>query len=186
MQPIPNPREAERFYAIKVYRAAEYSWPEIIQFLIDDGLIECKNHRRFRPSKGAAEVCMTCEMTVTQFWRRNLQNLSDEEVSLLEVRWQFTEALEWSARMCRDHARRDIEDITEVTTIGEDGKPVTVRTIHRETKIDRGLLRLYAHLRERIAKVSGLDIEDPDPLAKTQRKLLEPYERTDADEGAPN
>jgi hypothetical protein len=190
MADAPAARETERWRALKILRAAEMPWSEIVNSLTESGLLDCRNHSETRTTPGGLTFCTTCEDTVTQFWRRNAHKLREDEVDVLEARWSWERGQEYVARMCREHVVRDVEIVTDKTEMvmvktesGAVEKPVTTRTVRRERQIDRGLLQLLSTVYDKMARLRGVDVDNPDPAGPTQRKLMHVFERNQHDEG---
>lgn len=159
------------------------SFVEMIPPLQQLGLLTCQESHRKRPAHGG-EVCESCEATVNQSWRRYLAKLGATKEDAYEVRGTWLHGQETVARICMERYRQEIEIVTTrtemvartstdaagvVTTTHE---PVETTTVRKETKIHTALLRLYLDVRDKVARVGGLNIDKAVSRDFTRRRLL--------------
>lgn len=170
-----SPYEIERWRALKAMKSSYMTWPEIVNALISEGLLECQNrdgtpHVAKRVSSDGIPFCSTCENTVTQFWLRNVAKLKADQPAIDEVAWHWRNAHEDIERVCREKAVRTSVRVSErvemVSITSADGtvteKPVTTRTTTTEWLIDRGLLHLRSIVHDKMARMAGIDVDDAD------------------------
>lgn len=169
-------REAERWKQMKILRAQGLEFWEWVKPLHARGLLECRNCKAGTPNNRVTsdgdEVCMTCEDTLTQFWRRNIRRLAVEEAVVLEVKGEWIAAHQHIAKTCLRNMVVTAEVTTEKTVIEkrtrvENGKeivdlvPVTTTTTRREHKMNVSVARLLGDVQDKMAKMAGLDVTDP-------------------------
>jgi hypothetical protein len=163
--------ELDRWAVMKVLFAEGKSFPDMLPVLSDLGLIECKKEHRQRKGRDGATVCATCEMTISQGWRRGLSRLSETEAIASEVLGAWIEAHEFIARTCRERTIQTVK-ITTTRTENVDGKAVVSVTVREETRVNQGLLRLLSETQDKIARATGVDLDDPEALAPVPRSKV--------------
>lgn len=180
-------REQLRWRHMKALRYEGFDFVDMVKPLQALGLLECRNCEAGTPitrtTATGDEICTTCEDTITQFWRRNLRRLATEEAEVLEVKGGWIEAHLYIAQTCRKNAVITAEVITErtenverVETVnGQEVKtvvPVTVRTVRRERRVNLAAVRLLSEVHDKMAKMAGFDLADPDFDQPVPRKKL--------------
>lgn len=174
--------EMDRWDVIKVLYAEGKSFPEMLPVLVELGQIECKNEHRKRKGRDGATVCATCEMTVSQEWRRGLARLSETEAIASEVMGGWIEAHLFIAKTCRERTIQAVK-ITTTRTETIDGAAVSTVTVREETRVNHGLLRLLSDTQDKILRATGVDIDDPDALATVPRSKVRVTRSTGAGTG---
>jgi hypothetical protein len=169
-----------RFERIKVMKIQKLKFRDMVEPLRAEGLLTCQNCTngtpRKRASKSSGEVCRTCENTLSVFWKRNITRLADDDVDLLEVKWEWIEGKRHLQRIALERSQqRVVITTTRRETVADDkGNPVTTEYVTErvENRIYPELLRLYDDLGDDIARINGLDTEDPESLTPSPRSKV--------------
>lgn len=147
-----------------------------------------------RTAKRNAEVCASCEHAIGEQWRRNHARLRDDEPDVDEQRWKWFADQEWIIATARaDYRQRVVITTTKRKQVepipgsmwtvrvklenGEveqrlypaesiEGIAEIVETTERvEHRIYPQLLELMSEVRDKVARVAGVDVDevgDPD------------------------
>lgn len=177
-----NDLELNRTDVMWILHAEGRTFAEMAPPLIQLGLLTCNPEHRRRASWGG-EVCQTCEGTLRVTWHRYLARIGATKEDADEVRGKWLHAYEEVAEICMKRYVQDVEIVTtrvETVTLTNivDGVPVVtqtqmpVTTTRKETKIHTALLRLYLDVRDKVARVGGLNIDKAIPRSPTRRRLL--------------
>lgn len=174
--------DTDRASAMIVLYAQGLSFWEMIKPLNACGMLACQTTHRFRQTSHGA-VCVTCENTLFVSWRRHMKAIGATDADLAAVKGEWFTVHETVERIC---AQRAIQQVVVETTRTEvvDEKDVTVKTIRTETHINVGLLRLWVDVRDKIARMQGLNVKNPASSRKIQRRLMRVYEREADGSGA--
>lgn len=160
--------ESDRWHVLKVMHAEGMTFPEMLPVLFEHGLLVCQKDHRKRKGRDGATVCATCENTITVEWKRGLARLTETEADLLAVKGAWMDAHEFIDATCRRNIRvkrqATVTRTTEVVQMVE-GKEVvtrnTVTTTSEEWRINVGLLKLLAEVRDKMARVGGMNVDRP-------------------------
>lgn len=175
--------ESDRWQVIKVLFAEGKTFPEMIPILGELGLLECKKDHRTRRNRDGSSVCATCEMTISQQWRRGLARLTEQEADVLAVKGAWIEAHEFIRDTCRKRCIKVHRH--EVTRVLPDGTQET--TVDEHTTVNLGLLRLLAQVSDKLARVAGVDVEKSIPSSvPVELHFHERDPDSTGDDGAPN
>lgn len=187
MSDLEQSTELSRTDVIWMLFAKGQSFVQMIDPLQKLGLLTCQDTHRKRQAWGG-EVCESCEATVNQSWHRYLAKLGATKDDAETVRGTWLHGQETVARICMEQYRQEIEIVTTrtemvaATTTDANGvtltrfEPAEVTTVRKETKIYPALLRIYLDVRDKVARVGGLNIDRAIPREKTMRRLLAPRE----------
>lgn len=181
--------ERLRFEQMKIFRVQKLSFADMVPRLRALELLSCQNCEngtpRIRTTKSGKEVCRTCENTISVFWKRNVTRLSEDELDLLDARWEWLAGKKHIQRIClARHVQKVIITTTRSETVADaDGKPTTqdIVTTREETRIYPELLRLYDQIGDSIARASGINTEDPTSARPTLPVELHVHERDSDD-----
>jgi len=167
--------DLDRGEAMIVLYAQGYSFADMVGPLTALRLLACQEQHRKRP-QGDHLVCATCENTLLVAWRRRMKALGATKEDLAEVKGMWFTAHNAVEQIC---AKRYLQEVVTETTRTEtiDGKPVVTTTVKTETHIHVGLLRLWVDVRDKIARMSGLNVKNPASLRPIQRRLIRVFER---------
>jgi hypothetical protein len=172
--------EIDRWQAIKEHYAEGMTFAAMVPLLRDAGLLDCQKGHRQRRGKNGTTVCATCENTATQTWLRGLARLGEVEANALEVRGAWIEDHEFIIRTCRERCIQRVRITTTrsemvARTVTVDGVetvsevPSTITTVREEVRINQGLLRLLSETRDKITRMTGIDLDDPEAMEKVPR-----------------
>ncbi len=182
-----NDLDLNRTDVMWILHAEGRTFPEMIRPLVQLGLLVCHPAHQKRVNQDGEEVCATCENTLCVTWSRYLKRIGATKEDADEVRGKWLHAYEEVAEICM---KRYVQDVVVTTTRIEtvtrtevvNGATVTtqtdtpITTTRKETKIHVALLRLYLDVRDKVARVGGLNIEKVIPRIPTRRRLLAPRE----------
>jgi hypothetical protein len=166
--------EQQRLDAMKELYVTGHRFSEMVNPLKAAGLIGCQNcddPKRQRRNINGEIICRTCANTIAVFWERNEHELKVTEKDLERVKWEWSGVQRFVMRACHRHYLREIVTSTTKTEIvrvenPKDGepieRPVVTTTERREWRIDRGLLQLMSTVADKIAKVNGMDLDEPE------------------------
>lgn len=180
MPSAPTAAELDRWHAVKIFYAEGMTFAAMVPLLHEAGLLDCQKSHRQRRGRGGEMICATCEDTTGQTWRRGLARLGEEEANAFEVRGAWIEDHEFIIRTCRERCIQHVkitttrtEQVTRTETI--DGAtitkevPSTITTVREEVRINQGLLRLLSETRDKITRMTGIDVDDPESMEKVPR-----------------
>lgn len=177
--------DADRWQVLRVLFAEGRSFPEMLPVLYEHGLLVCQNGHRKRKGRDGDEICATCEDTIGQQWRRGLVKLSEDQAEALEVRGAWIEAHEFIAATCRRRYLRKVHHTTTRTTrFTRDvaGVPTlieeTTTTTSVSEHVDVRLLRLLAQVRDKLARLAGMNVDKQAKRGKTPKLVLNVHEIT--------
>lgn len=175
MNPSHDIIEETRWRQMKALKCEGLSFAEMVPRLAEMDLVACRNCEggvpKTRKTKSGLEICTTCEDTLTQFWRRNIPRLKAEEADILEVKSEWLDAKRFVMRTCRAEYRRCAVTRTTRTELvkiegAKEGEPqereLVTTTEREEWRIDKGLLSLYSQTANEIAKVLGMELDEPE------------------------
>jgi hypothetical protein len=186
MAPRTNVTDADRFAVMKVMYGEGIAFVDMIPVLIALGLLECQDGHRSRPGRElGTTVCEGCENNLNQYWRRSLARMGAEELDRDEVKGAWLHDHVLIAEECIRRRVQHVVTETTHTALDADGKEVVTTTVKRETKINIGAMRLLSEVRTKIARLSGLDVEDLDVVdAETQRSKVNVRRHGDSGNGS--
>lgn len=192
--------ELSRWQVMRALRAERYSFPAMIPVLLTHGLLECQDDHRMRVRRDNGEsVCVTCENTLLVYWRRGLARLAETYAAMdvSEVKGAWFEDHEFILATCRENtiAKRVVTTTHTVETVQfVDGKEVPSRTSNTTTReewrVNTPLLRLIGDVRDKMARIGGMNVDRPVTGDKAPDIEIHFHERdgdtpNDSD-GAPN
>lgn len=149
------------------------------------GLLSCQrcdDPASQRRNLDGAMICIACENTASVFWNRNLARLKEDEVDILEVRWETIEVFrEIRAIALKQAVRQAVTTTTRtehVPAVGESpAHDVTHTTERVEWIADASMLRVAGDAQARIAKMAGVDFgdegDDDDAAEKRSKVTIE-------------
>lgn len=150
-----------------------------------------------RTLERSEEVCARCENTITQQWRRNVGTLSTDEVEFMEAKWTWIAEKERIIDICRRDFKSTERTMTvrrkrvvakpgevwPITFTDRNGEVqealipsehivgiafITETTETTQTVTYPKLLELASTVRNELARVAGLDIDEGDEDRDTQ------------------
>lgn len=169
MSDQPTGVELNRWQVMKVLRGEGYSFPAMIPVLTGLGMVDCQDDHRTRIRRDNGEtVCVTCENTLLQAWRRGLVRLAEHMPDVNEAKGAWIEDHQFIVDVC---VKRHVQNVkitttrisTHVETVEGKDIPVTttVTTIREHTQTNQSLLRLLADVRDKMARVAGMNVDRP-------------------------
>ena len=198
--------EGERWKRMKMLRAEGHNFTAMVPVLVSEGLLDCQTDHRQRKRRAGA-VCATCENTIFAFWKRHIGRLTEDERDMMEERWRWREAHEWAAKLAREKSLQNVvvrtirrtwiepgdDSAWTVTIITPDGPreaivrsrdvtgcaKIVTETERHEMRIYPELIRVAMEAVDKLAKMAGIDLDDPDAAEKTPRGKVS-VERADA------
>lgn len=160
--------DLDRWQVIRALRRERFSFPSMIPVLTTLGLLECQETHRRRTLADGDEVCVTCENTLYVIWRRGLAKLGAAPIDRDAAKGEWIEDHELIAELCRTRAITKAKVTTTRTTEYIqliEGKEVTTRdavtTVRESVEIHPSLLRLLADVRDKMARLSGINVTVP-------------------------
>jgi hypothetical protein len=179
-----NAIELTRAQVMTALKSERMTFAEMIPILAGMGLLTCKETHHMRSSWGNL-ICESCENILNVTWSRHMRRLGARELDADEVRGAWIYAHGFIENVCMQRYLQDavIETTRTDFVHGQDasGKPtvteVVTKTVRRETRINFAALKLLSEVRDKMARMAGFDVSDPDPAGPTPRKKMNVIER---------
>lgn len=172
--------DLDRLDVIGILHERGKSFTEMVPTIQGLGLLTCQESHHKRPLLDGTPVCTTCANTLLVQWRRYLAKLGDSDIDVDETKGAWLHAHAEVYRICRQRCVQEIAvetTRTEYVTTPADaaaGTPATTaevvtRTVRKETRVNTSLLRLSLEVRDKMLRMAGVDLDDPDVLEPVPR-----------------
>jgi len=177
MGDAPTQQEVDREQAMLLLYSQGYSFAAMVGPLHAFNLLKCDDLHRDRQDGRGGKVCATCENTIAATWRRHMARIGADKEEIAEVKGAWLTVHMLVEQICISRFASDVVT-TETRTEIVDGQPVTTTTERREPRTNVGLLRLMCEVRDKMARMGGLNVKNPPSSRKVSRRLLAVTERT--------